>query len=214
MKNKLIKSISILIIGLAFTACDGNNTQAVTEDKNIENVATNDATDEQKEELVDNEDTSDEKDLAKSEDNEDNKETKTETIDVSKKSDEEEKEHYKEDGRYFASLIASKKGEMDDMIGPTAYEIKFDEDYLVVSGSINYLKEAEDYENSEDIENKEDHRFVVNDDTVFQAVGGTADPEIFDRESFIEWYQGVKDSGLALIIILEDGIAKTVSISS
>ena len=60
----------------------------------------------------------------------------------------------------------------------------------------------------------EDHRFMVNDDTVFQAVGGTADPEIFDRESFIEWYQGVKDSGLALIVIVEDGIAKTVSISS
>ena len=139
MKNKLIKSISILIIGLAFAACDGNNTQAVAENRNIENVAASETNEDKKEDIKDH-----------SKENDTDKETKTETIDVSKKSDEKEKEYYKEDGRYFASLIASKKGEFDDMIGPTAYDIKFDGDYLVVSGSINYLKEAEDYENSKE----------------------------------------------------------------
>nr|WP_072536611.1 hypothetical protein [Anaerococcus mediterraneensis] len=202
MKNKLIKSISILIIGLAFAACDSSNTQAVEENKNIENVAASETNE------TDKDPESIENDHASSDD----KEVKTESIEVSKKAD--EKDYHKEDGRYSTSLIASLEGNIDEFIGPTMYGLKFDGDYIVVSGSLSYRKNDEDYTKNVDIEKDEEHRFKVSDETLYQAVGGTADPEVFDKEGFIKLYEGVKESGLALIVVIENGVAKTVYITS
>ena len=55
---------------------------------------------------------------------------------------------------------------------------------------------------------------MINDKTEFQAVGGMAPAQKFTKEDFLKYLEECKDTGLALIIYVEDGIAKTVEISS
>lgn len=111
-------------------------------------------------------------------------------------------------------MIAKLKGEADDYITSTAYDYKFEDDRFVVSGSFDYLENPEDYEKVEEIKNEEDHKFVINDKTVFEAVGGMAPAKEFTKEDFLKYLEECKDTGLALIIFVENGVATSVSISS
>lgn len=83
-----------------------------------------------------------------------------------------------------------------------------------MSGSFDYYKDPSDYENAKEIENKEEQKFVIDDNTTFEAVGGTAPAKEMTRDEFVKYFEEVKETGLALIIFVEDGVAKSVSISS
>ena len=155
----------------------------------------------------------------------DKKEEKDSTIDVKKEEEaqasnqEQSQENndikYEErDGLYFSTLAASKNGERDEEFNsPYLANLKIEGDTLTVDGTIDYLVNPEDFESAEKYENAS-YNFKLSDDVTLQAVGGLAEPEYFSKEEFVEYYQKVKDSGLALKIHVENGIVTTVSFAS
>ena len=210
MKNKLFKPILLSIMALSLIGCESND--QATADKNLgENQVVEAHDDENNSGNKPAEDNIDKSKLKNTEDNKEN-ENKEDSKVEDKKDD--EKNLHEKDGKYVTSMIAELKGEADDYITSTAYEYKFEDDRFVVSGSFDYLENPEDYEKVEEIKNEKDHKFVINDKTVFQAVGGMAKPEIFTKEDFLKYLNECKNTGLALIIFVEDGVATSVSISS
>lgn len=218
-------------MALSLVGCDSNEVavadkdesseivEEVQEEMDTENKPAEDDIDKSK--LKDTEEDKDDKkeeaekevlEVSKEEEKKDDKQVAEKTS-PEKETSEEDKAHEK-DGKYVSSMIAELKGEPSDYITATAYEYKFEDNKFVVSGSFDYFENPEDYENVEEIGNEKDHKFVVNDDTVLQAVGGMADPKIFNKEDFLKYLNECKDTGLALIIFVENGVATSVSISS
>lgn len=127
---------------------------------------------------------------------------------------EEDMDYQDQDGVYFSSLVASKGGERDSDMGlATISSIKIEEDTLIVEGTMDYREDPNSEASPKELE-KKTYKFKFNSDTKFQAVGGLAEPEIFTPAEFIEYYQGITDSGLGLNIEVKDGIANTVSFAS
>ena len=127
---------------------------------------------------------------------------------------EEDMDYQDQDGVYFSSLVASKGGERDSDMGlATISSIKIEEDTLIVEGTMDYREDPNSEASPKELE-KKTYKLKFNSDTKFQAVGGLAEPEIFTPAEFIEYYQGITDSGLGLNIEVKDGIASTVSFAS
>lgn len=127
---------------------------------------------------------------------------------------EEDMDYQDQDGVYFSSLVASKGGERDSDMGlATISSIKIEEDILIVEGTMDYREDPNSEESPKELE-KKTYKFKFNSDSKFQAIGGLAEPEIFTPAEFIEYYQGITDSGLGLNIEVKDGIASTVSFAS
>lgn len=127
---------------------------------------------------------------------------------------EEDMDYQDQDGVYFSSLVASKGGERDSDMGlATISSIKIEEDTLIVEGTMDYREDPNSEASPKELE-KKTYKFKFNSDTKFQAVGGLAEPEIFTPAEFIEYYQGITDSGLGLNIEVKNGIASTVSFAS
>lgn len=213
MKNKLFKPILLSIMAISLIGCESNDMA----DKNLEENQVVEAHEE--ENSFANKAAEDDIDKPELESSEDNKESENkEDSKVAEKAPAEKKEEDKnlhdKDGKYVTTMIAKLKGEADDYITATAYDYKFEDDKFVVSGSIEYFENPEDYEKVEEIKNEEDHKFVINDKTVFEAVGGMAPAKEFTKEDFLKYLEECKDTGLALIIFVEDGVATSVSISS
>ena len=241
MKNKVLKTILISVMALGLGACEegGQGTEVsqadlVSEDRVEESLdkgpqEENDEIEKETIEVVKEDKEEESKDDKDSNKDSEEKETKKDSIEVKKEDKKEDKEEASKDkapeensentektkdARYTASLIAEKKGEPEEYLGPTVYDLAFDGDYLLVSGSMDISTNPDDYQDKTDLQNEKNRKFKVNENTVFQAVGGMAEPEIFSRDEFINWYKEVANSGLGLIIMVEDGVAKTVSISS
>lgn len=228
MKNKLYKPIILSLMALSLVGCDTNDVAIADKDESTNIVEeTND-----EEMNTENKPAEDNIDKTKLKDNEedrgeevkeDNKEGSSESNKNSKEvaekapsgeNTEEDKNLHEKDGKYVTSMIAELKGEADDYITSTAYDYKIEDDKFIVSGSFDYHEDPEDFENFEEIKNEKEQKFTINDETVFQAVGGMAPAKDFGREDFLKYLDECKNSGLALIIFVEDGIAKTVQISS
>lgn len=235
MKNKLLKPILLTLLASSLVACDSNEVADTSkenqENQIVEEVKEDNASDE-------NKPASDNIDKDKLEDTKENKEElEKDTIEVEKKesedkiedsnkdkekekepsqesSIEEDKNLHDKDGKYVTTLMAKLQGEPDEYLETSAYASNIEDDKLIVSGSFDLYANPENYDEVEHFENLEDHKFVINDQTEFQAVGGTAPAEKFTREEFLDYIEKVKDSGLALIIMVENGVATTVSISS
>ena len=180
-----------------------------------------------------------EKEKSNSEDDKEEAKANDTTIDVEKKADEntsseentktreneanspskeestkEDIDYQEREGTYISNLIASKNGDRDPQMGLTSLSnLSISDNTLSLEGTIDYFKNPDSYDNSEEYD-KDTYNFKITTDTKFQAVGGMADPEIFTPEEFVEYYQGVKDSGLALKIDVKDGVATIVSIAS
>lgn len=237
MKNKLLKPVIISMMALALVSCDDTKPQT-SEITEPEAVASEDTGEDinTPNKASENKPARDDQDAKATAENtdKDDENIKKETIEVKKadmkkedkKIDKKEKAPAKakdqtkaedaltEDGKYSTSLIASLKGKGDDYISATSYAAKIEDDKLIVSGSFDYYKDPSDYENAKEIENKEEQKFVIDDNTTFEAVGGTAPAKEMTRDEFVKYFEEVKETGLALIIFVEDGMAKSVSISS
>lgn len=235
MKNKLLKPILLTLLASSLVACDSNEAADTSkenqENQIVEEVKEDNASDE-------NKPASDNIDKDKLEDTKENKEElEKDTIEVEKKESEDKKEDsnkdkekekepsqessteedknlHDKDGKYVTTLMAKLQGEPNEYLETSAYASNIEDDKLIVSGSFDLYANPENYDEVEHFENLEDHKFVINDQTEFQAVGGTAPAEKFTREEFLDYIEKVKDSGLALIIMVENGVATTVSISS
>lgn len=228
MKNKLYKPIILSLMALSLVGCDTNDVAIADKDEstniveetndeemNTENKPAEDNIDKTK--LKDNEE--DRGEEVKEDNKEGSSESNKNSKEVAEKSPssentEEDKNLHEKDGKYVTSMIAELKGEADDYITSTAYDYKIEDDKFIVSGSFDYHEDPEDFENSEEIKNEKKQKFTINDETVFQTVGGMAPAKDFGREDFLKYLDECKNSGLALIIFVEDGIAKTVQISS
>lgn len=237
MKNKFLKPIIISMMALALASCEEQAPQT-SANVNPETVASSETSEEMNVEnkASDNKPANDDQDAkATTEDTDkDDENIKKETIEVKKndmkkedkntekkaeapakaKDQAKDEDALTEDGKYVTSLIASLNGEGDDYITATSYAAKIEDNKLVISGSFDYLKNPGKSEETKKIENKEDQKFVIDDNTTFEAVGGTAPAKEMTKDEFLEFFEEVKDSGLALIIFVENGVAKSVSISS
>ena len=201
------------------------STEASEENKDIiEESITEDSENNKPAEEKESVDKSEEETENKDSQTADKKEEKDSTIDVKKEeaqaSNEEQSQEnndikYEErDGLYFSTLAASKNGERDEEFNsPYLANLKIEGDTLTVDGTIDYLVNPEDFESAEKYENAS-YNFKLSDDVTLQAVGGLAEPEYFSKEEFVEYYQKVKDSGLALKIEVKDGVVTTVSFAS
>ena len=241
LNKTLLAAFMAVTLAACTNTSTPQSSAAANPDENAEVVVeSSDIIDESiKEDSEDNKPADDE--VAKKEDKKDSNDSKT-TIDVEKKqevetkkeedtsnvneattsnpekqeeaSDKEDINYQEREGSYISNLIASKNGDRDPQAGLTSLaNLKVDGETLTLEGTIDYLKNPDSYDNSEEY-NKASYNFKLTSDTKFQAVGGMADPEIFTKEEFVDYYQGVKDSGLALKIEVKDGVVTTVSIAS
>lgn len=227
MKNKLLKPILLTLLASSLVACNSGNMAEADKDHSKDQIVEEVKDDNMADENKSAEDNIDKDNLKNTK--EDKESIEKDTIEVGKKEDkkseeskdnankedsEDDKNLHKEDGKYVSTLMAKLKGEPEEYIPASAYDYKIEDDKFVLSGSIEYFENPEDYENVEEIKNEKDHKFVIDDNTEFQAVGGMAPAQKFTKEEFLKYLEECKDSGLALIIMVEDGVATTVSISS
>lgn len=119
------------------------------------------------------------------------------------------------DGQYLASIYAPKKGEVDEYNMASVYEVSSDGDVLIVKGSFNYNEEVNNMMDSDDeiLENSE-YTFKIDESTRYFAVSGLAKPEDMGLERFLSYFKECEETGLGLGIIIENGVATEVLISS
>ncbi|MGO3018702.1 MAG: hypothetical protein ACTIH2_06070 [Anaerococcus sp.] len=217
MKNKkVIRIFSIFALVTAFAACSNDNSNTTegssTSIESSENIESNDesvmetTSDESSVESVNDESLAENEMSTESTDPKAlNEENITENEDV---------QMHETDGTYVTTLLASNEGKpIEDIDSGTAYEVNIEDDQLIVKGTFNYREDETDYDNQTLLE-EQDNTFKLAEDAEFSAVGGTAPAKMFTRDEFLEYEKEVSDSGLALIIRVEDGLVKSVSISS
>lgn len=117
-------------------------------------------------------------------------------------------------GMFVSSLVSSQGGARDEQMGlANISNIKIDGETLTTEGTIDYLVDPNSYDNAEEY-SQGVYNFKINSDTTFQAVSGMAEPEYFTADEFVEYYKGVKDSGLGLKVEVKNGVVTTVTIAS
>lgn len=117
-------------------------------------------------------------------------------------------------GQYYSSLISSKLSKKQAKESNQAYKVSINGDYLVVSGYISYNNDPNELDSGNSIGHSENHSFKITDKTVFRAVSGLARPSYFNKTEFLNYYKLCKNTGLALVITIENGVATKVEIAS
>ena len=123
----------------------------------------------------------------------------------------EDKNLHTKTGQYFSSLIISKSKSRDYN---QAYDVKIKGDYLIVSGNMKYFKEMNSFLGGKPVGDSKSHTFKITDKTVFRAASGLARPSYFNRAEFLNYYELCKDTGLGLVVTVENGVAVKVEIAS
>lgn len=205
MKKKILMTAAL---ALALASC-GNATEA---EPTSENNQTSVETEEKAPEVAENEA------MADSEKPEENieEDTNDDSHDDSKEESEPSDEMIIEerDGRYFSTLMASKNGERsEDFNAGFVSNLTIEDDVLTVDGTIDYLVDLENTEDDEKYD-KGSFNFKLSPEVKLQSAGGDQEPTVYTKEEFLQFYEDVKDSGLALFIDVKDGLVTLVSISS
>lgn len=203
MKKKILMTVAL---ALALASC-GNATEAEPTSENTET--------ETKETIIEPTENETMEDIENPEENVE-EDANNEASDDSKEESEPSDEMIIEerDGRYFSTLMASKNGERsEDFNAGFVSNLTIEDDVLTVDGTIDYLVNLE---NTEDVEKYEkgSFQFKLSPDVKLQSAGGDQEPTVYTKEEFLQVYEDVKDSGLALIIDVKDGLVILVSISS
>lgn len=126
----------------------------------------------------------------------------------------EDKNLHTKTGQYFSSLISSKLSKSKSREYNQAYDVKIKGDYLIVSGNMKYFKEMNSFLGGKPVGDSKNHTFKITDKTVFRAVSGLARPSYFNRAEFLNYYKLCKNTGLGLVITVENGVATSVEIAS
>ena len=205
MKKKILMTAAL---ALALASC-GKATEA---EPTSEDNQTSVETEEKAPEVAENEA------MADSEKAEENieEDTNDEASDDSKEESEPSDEMIVEerDGRYFSTLMASKNGERSkDFNAGFVSNLTIEDDVLTVDGTIDYLVDLENTEDDEKYDKGSFH-FKLSPEVKLQSAGGDQEPTVYTKEEFLQFYEDVKDSGLALFIDVKDGLVTLVSISS
>ena len=126
----------------------------------------------------------------------------------------EDKNLHTKTGQYYSSLISSKLSTSQAKESSQAYNVGINGDYLVVSGYISYNNDPNSPSSGKNIGHSKNHTFKITDKTVFRAVSGLATPSYFNRAEFLNYYKLCKNTGLGLVITVENGVAISVEIIS
>lgn len=195
-------------LALALASC-GNATEA---EPTSEDNQTSVETEEKAPEVAENEAMADSEKPEENIEEDTNDEANDDTKEESEPSDEmiiEER-----DGRYFSTLMASKNGERsEDFNAGFVSNLTIEDDVLTVDGTIDYLVDLENTEDDEKYDKGSFH-FKLSPEVKLQSAGGDQEPTVYTKEEFLQFYEDVKDSGLALFIDVKDGLVTLVSISS
>ena len=122
------------------------------------------------------------------------------------------------DGKYLTSIIASQNGDFNDLGYASIYEFYVDSNTntLIVKGSLNYNENTDDHdflEGSTQMDSST-YTFKLDDNSILRSTGGVNEPHPYTIEEFNNLANEVKDSGLGLVIIVENGVVKSASIAS
>lgn len=236
MKFKKFNILLAMILTLSLSACSNTGGKTVeNEDKNIaseseitkenenlESVETEDDKIEDKEETSGNnsetetEETEETTEENKEETTKDEKEKIEEDVEKEENTENTEKNSNLEerDGNYTSNLVAANNGKRGEQSNqPYISNISLKDDTLIIEGTIDYYVEPKNRDNVEKYENNA-YNFKISPDVTFQAVGGNAEPKIFTKEEFVEYYKEVKDSGLGLSLDVDNGLLINASIFS
>lgn len=230
--NNLSKVFMALALSVSLASCTNNTEPTASADStSSENQNTSQAVDmideasdekieETENEAIVTEDVSNEAENTESEKTTIEVEKPEENQDNSKveasadNSNEDNKELQEKDGSYTSTLLSEKNGERDPASSyASAYDLIIKDGILTTKGSFDYRLDPENYEEYEELENNE-YSFKIDENTEFLSGGGLAEPSYYTVDEFNTFYQEVKDSGLGLVIEVENGIVKTVSIVS
>lgn len=125
-----------------------------------------------------------------------------------------ESEDFLADGQYLTILASESGGKAQGTIG-YCQEAFADASTstFTIKGSLSYSEEVgalDDYQ----ITANSTYDFSFDEDTVFQATSGMAEPHIMTVDEFNSYLEECKDTGLGLVLVIENGLIKSASISS
>ena len=227
MKNNIKKILALVLVALSLSACSQDKESADKIDNKVE-VKIN--KDNKKE--ISNKDKKDlaNKDGESSDIKEDpdvsnnpikeNPEGEIENVGSleNAESDNEDSSYLDKDGKYLTSIIASQNGDFNDLGYASTYEFYVDGETntLIVKGSLNYNEDIDDHdflESSTQMDNST-YTFKLDDNSILRSTGGVNEPHPYTIEEFNNLANEVKDSGLGIVIIVENGVVKSASIAS
>lgn len=181
-----------------------------------EETETEETTEENKEKTTGDEETEETTEENKEKTTEDEKEKIEEDVEKEEntKNTDQNSDLEERDGNYTSNLVAANNGNRGKQSNqPYISNISLKDDTLIIEGTIDYYVEPKNRDNVEKYENNA-YNFKISPDVTFQAVGGNAEPKIFTKEGFVEYYNKVKDSGLGLSLDVENGLLINASIFS
>ena len=225
--KKSIKYISImLVLSLFISSCynkedsrDKNSKTEITENTNqVSKYEKNKEDKESKgEEEIEKKDKREEKiETSNDEDSEDKTdlEENPSKDSASKEISPSESEDFLADGQYLTILASESGGKAQGTIG-YCQEAFADASTstFTIKGSLSYSEEVGAFDDYQIMANST-YDFSFDEDTVFQATSGMAEPQIMTVDEFNAYLEECKDTGLGLVLVIENGLIKSASISS
>ena len=227
MKNNFKKVFALILVALALSACSQNKENTDKKDNKVEVKINKDSKKEddntEPKDLENNaEKNSDTKEDSNVSNNptKENPEGEIKNIDnlENTESNEEGASHLEKDGKYLTSIIASQNGDFNDLGYGSCYEFYVDSDTntLIVKGSLNYNENTDDHDFLESYTQMDNatYTFKLDDNSILISTGGLNEQHPYTIEEFNNLANEVKDSGLGLVIVVENGLVKSASIAS
>lgn len=220
--KKSIKNICILLaLSLFISSCSNKENK---EDKNGKAAITEEANQKSKNEEKKKEQKSkDEKEIKKEkkeapkdedlENKKEQEESPSEDKKIQKDSPSENRD-FLANGQYLTILASESGGKAQGTIG-YCQEAFADAstNTFTIKGSLSYSEEVGAFDSYEIMANST-YDFSFDEDTVFQATSGMAEPHIMTVDEFNSYLEECKDTGLGLVLVIENGLVKSASISS
>ncbi|MDY2927984.1 MAG: hypothetical protein SOT03_04935, partial [Anaerococcus sp.] len=125
-----------------------------------------------------------------------------------------ESEDFLANGQYLTILASESGGKAQGTIG-YCQEAFADAstNTFTIKGSLSYSEDIGAFDSYEIMANST-YDFSFDEDTVFQATSGMAEPHIMTVDEFNAYLEECKDTGLGLVLVIENGLVKSASISS
>ena len=115
------------------------------------------------------------------------------------------------DGAYMGSLLLPNEG-AEDITG-NVYDLDISDGSLTLSGELVYnTDESSLYDDAASL-GVGAYSFTLSSDVTYTERGGEADEDLTEEE-FISAYKDIQDSGLVLIITVENGLVTNLAFSS
>ncbi len=200
MKKKYVAIILAVMMAASLTACgsssgDTGASASATEESAASGEASEEKTAESTEETASGE----------------ANEAADQTADTSEEAEAELK-NVTTDGVYLGSLYLPNEGAED--VSGNVYDLAINGDSLTLSGELVYNTDESSLYNDDTASlGVGAYSFSLSQDVTYTERGGEADEEL-NQEEFLSAYKDIQDSGLVLIITVENGQVTNLAFSS